>query len=70
MLVYFPYINQWRFLIMDILLSLLNLSEEKYEYYLQEIKKSNLPKEVQWDLNGFLQTALEQTKQAKEMGWL
>ena len=55
---------------MDMMVSLVILSDEKFDDYIKEIKKSNLPKEIQWDLRDLLQTAVEQTKQAKNMGWL
>ncbi len=55
---------------MDIVLTMLNFSEEQLKFYLEEIKKSNLPKEVQWELADLLKTADEQIKQAKAMGWL
>ena len=35
---------------MDITLTMLNFSKDQLELYLREIKKSNLPKEVQWEL--------------------
>lgn len=55
---------------MDIMLSLINLTDDEYKNHLNEIKKSNLPKKTQWDLIDLLQTILEQTRQAKNMGWL
>ena len=35
-----------------------------------EIKKSNLPKEIQWDLTDLLTTAQIQINEARDMGWL
>lgn len=55
---------------MDIQLTLLNFSDEDLKLYLSEIKKSNLPKEVQWELTDLLNTAQVQIKEAREMGWL
>lgn len=55
---------------MDISLTLLNFSEDQLKTYVTEIKKSNLPKEVQWELTDLLQTANTQIKEAKAMGWL
>jgi hypothetical protein len=55
---------------MNIELTLLNFSEDQLKFYLDEIKKSNLPKEVQWELTDLLQTANIQIQQAKKMGWL
>jgi hypothetical protein len=55
---------------MDFALTLLNFSEDQLKNYLVEIKKSNLPKEVQWELADLLNTANEQIKQAQGMGWL
>jgi hypothetical protein len=55
---------------MNIELTLLNFSEDQLKFYLNEIKKSNLPKEVQWELTDLLQTANIQIQQAKKMGWL
>ncbi len=55
---------------MDIVLTMLNFSEEQLKLYLLEIKKSNLPKEVQWELTDLLETANVQIKEAKAMGWL
>jgi phospholipase C len=55
---------------MDITLTMLNFSEDQLKNYLVEIKKSNLPKEVQWELADLLETANEQIGQAKAIGWL
>jgi hypothetical protein len=51
-------------------LTLLNFSDEQLELYLSEIKKSNLPKEVQWELADLLNTAQEQINEARDIGWL
>jgi hypothetical protein len=55
---------------MDILLSIVQLEENSYEEIVVALKNSNLPKKVQWDIVDILDTAVEQTKQAKNMGWL
>lgn len=55
---------------MDIMLTMLNFSDEQIAQYLSEIKKSNMPKEVQWELTDLLNTAREQIHQATKMGWL
>lgn len=52
------------------MLTMLNFSEDQLKFYLHEIKKSNLPKEVQWELADLLETADVQIKEAKKMGWL
>ena len=53
---------------MDI--TMLNFSNEQLDLYLVEIKKSNLPKEIQWELTDLINTAREQIQQAREIGWL
>lgn len=55
---------------MDIMLSLVDLTDTQHQNYVNEIKKSNLPKKTQWDLIDLLQTVLEQTNQAKGLAWL
>lgn len=55
---------------MDIILTMLNFSNKQLDLYLAEIKKSNLPKEVQWELTDLINTAREQIHQAREIGWM
>ena len=55
---------------MDFQLTLLNFSDNDLTMYLDEIKKSNLPKKVQWELADLLSTAQIQINQARDMGWL
>jgi hypothetical protein len=69
-LISFFRINALGKLKMDIELTMLNFSEDQLKFYLVEIKKSNLPKEVQWELTDLLETANQQIKQANAMGWL
>jgi hypothetical protein len=57
-------------LTMDITLTMLNFSEEQLNTYISEIKKSNLPKLVLWELVDLIETAKEQVKQARAIGWL
>lgn len=54
----------------DILVTIVYLAQEQFETYLQEIKNSNLPKPVQWDLIDLLKTAREHTEMARKMGWI
>ena len=55
---------------MDILLSIVNLSNEEFDDYVQQIKNSNLSRFTQNGLIDLLRTAAQQTAQAKDMGWL
>lgn len=55
---------------MDILLSIVRLEKERYEEITEAIKDSNLSTEIRWKIYDILDIALEQTKQAKNMGWL
>ena len=55
---------------MDFQLTLLNFTDDDLTMYLDEIKKSNLPKKVQWELADLLSTAQIQINQARDMGWL
>ena len=55
---------------MDIMLPIVNLDKEGYDTYVSAMKASNLPGSIQCDLIDLLNTALEQTKQAENMGWL
>lgn len=55
---------------MNISLTLLNFSDSQLALYIDEIKKSNMPKEVRWEITDLLETAKIQIKEAKAMGWL
>lgn len=55
---------------MDILLSIVQLSKKEFTDYVAKIKASNLDKMTQGELINLLETALQQTQQAKNMGWL
>lgn len=55
---------------MNFQLTLLNFTDDDLQLYLREIKKSNLPKEVQWELTDLLTTAQTQINEARDMGWL
>ncbi len=55
---------------MDILLTLCVLSQKKCDDYTQQLLASNLPKFTQHEIIDLLRTAVEQTQQAKTMGWL
>jgi hypothetical protein len=55
---------------MDITLTMLNFSADKLNTYVTEIKKSNLPKLILWELVDLIETVKEQVKQARAMGWL
>jgi hypothetical protein len=54
----------------DFQLTLLNFTDDDLQLYLSEIKKSNLQKEIQWDLIDLLTTAQTQINEARDMGWL
>lgn len=51
-------------------LTLLNFSDEQLQQYISELKKSDLPKEVRWEIIDLLETAQIQINQARKMGWL
>ena len=55
---------------MDIELYIVQLSQAKYDEYVTHIKASNLPRLMQIELIDLLETALERTQQARNMGWL
>jgi len=55
---------------MDILLAIVQLEETRYHELLPILKDSNLDDKVKWEIIDILETAVEQTKQAKNMGWL
>lgn len=52
------------------MLPLVNLDQEGYDNCVAAIKASNLSRPMQWELIDILETALAQTKEAKNMGWL
>ena len=54
----------------DFQLTLLNFTDADLQLYLSEIKKSNLPKAIQWELTDLLNTAQTQINEARNMGWL
>ena len=51
-------------------LTLLNFADDDLKRYVDEIKKSNMPKEVRWELVDLLDTAQIQINEARDMGWL
>ena len=55
---------------MNISMTLLNFSNEQLQLYIKEIKKSNLPKAIQWELTDLLDTAQTQINETRAMGWL
>jgi hypothetical protein len=55
---------------MDILLSIVQLEEDQRKEIVEALKNSNLEKEIRWKIIDILDIAVEQTKQAKNMGWL
>jgi hypothetical protein len=55
---------------MDILITLVQLSEEEFDDYKKQIQASNLSRFTQNGLLDLLRTALEHTAQAREMGWV
>jgi hypothetical protein len=55
---------------MDILFSVVNSDEEELTYFIQQISNSNIEKSIQDNIIYVLQTVIEQTAQAKQMGWI
>lgn len=55
---------------MDILITLVQLSQEEFDDYKKQIQASNLSRFTQNGLLDLLRTALEHTAQAREMGWI
>ena len=55
---------------MDILITLVQLSEEEFDDYKKQIQASNLSRFTQNGLLELLRTALAHTAQAREMGWV
>lgn len=56
--------------VMDILITLVYLSEEQFEGYVKEIRGSNLPRFTQGGLIDLLRTARQHTEHARQMGWI
>ena len=55
---------------MDFMLPIVDLDQEHFETYVAALKTSNLPNMIRGELVDLLETALDQTNRAKEMGWL
>jgi hypothetical protein len=55
---------------MDILLTIVELSNEEFDDYKKQIQASNLSRFTQNGLLELLQMALEHTAQARKMGWV
>ena len=55
---------------MNFQLTLLNFSDDQLQLYISELKKSNLPKEVEWEITDLLETAKIQIDEARGIGWL
>lgn len=55
---------------MDIMLEFVNRSDTALAEYIDHIKQSNMPKNVQWDIIDVLETVMRQCQQAKDIGWL
>lgn len=55
---------------MDILITIVYLSEEQFQSHVKEIKASNLPKPTQFDLIDLLKLARQHTEHARQMGWV
>jgi hypothetical protein len=56
--------------IMDILITIVQLSNEEFDDYKKQIQASNLSRFTQNGLLHLLKTALEHTDQARAMGWV
>jgi hypothetical protein len=54
----------------DILFKVVYLAQDQLEIYIREIKSSNLPKPLQWDLIDLLKDVQEHTEMARQMGWV
>jgi len=54
----------------DILFKIVYLTKGQLEIYTREIKSSNLPKPLQWDLIDLLKDVQEHTEMARQMGWI
>ena len=52
------------------LISIIDLSKEELNDYIQQIQASNLTRFTQNGLIDLLKTVQEQTEQSKKMGWL
>ena len=55
---------------MDILLAIVQLEKSRYKELVGILNESDLSKEVKWEIIDILDTAAQQTEQAKSMGWL
>lgn len=55
---------------MDILFSVVNSDEKELKYFIQQIKNSNIEISIQHNIIYVLDTVIEQTVQAKKMGWI
>ena len=58
------------FMSFDFLITVVYLSQEQFETFVQEIKASNLSKTTQWDLIDLLKTARQHTEHARQNGWI
>ena len=54
----------------DIMLPMLNYTQEQLQEYINIIKTSNISKIIQGELIDLLKTVDEQAKQARAIGWL
>lgn len=54
----------------DIIITIVYLSQDQFELFVDQIKASNLPKTTQWDLVDLLKTARQHTEHARQMGWI
>jgi hypothetical protein len=55
---------------MDILLSIVELEQPRYKELVTILSQSDLSKDVKWEIIEILDAAVQQTVQAKSMGWL
>lgn len=49
---------------------LINLSQANHKRYIQAIMNSDLPRDIKFELEDLLNTALLQADEAREVGWL
>ncbi len=59
-----------RNLIVDMLLEIINVPDERFQRLMKAINDSDLSLPMKRDLEDILKSACNQTKQAKEMGWM
>ena len=52
------------------MLPIINLDQAGYDALVAAIKDSNLSGPIQYELMDILDTALKQTQEAEDMGWL